>query len=369
MTRRKGAGHGEAARLRVTGMKNTVVQIVGAPAWLGNGLAPASDPHGARARTLGFDPQSDIAISTEMVGRSRRASQLALAWLQSVINVDHGFPSDDAGSPSCAWATAGIAWVGAGATTPPPNWCGHTLQWLWANANNDDGIPLTVKGTDSIVDATAMAAMALMSVGAERCTSQLRVRAGYLRNAQARDGSWSWTPRAHTGSTISSSFAVLALARALRHEPVAADWPVVERGLQWLRHQQNVDGGLPLVSGGPSTAASSGIVLLLFSALGLSDRAPLREYLLSTIVGSSWPDSIERPHGHTVIRAGLPYALAGLAADGHVESSPAVEAGLSQLLDEAPSGYRSLAGAPGTRTWPTRDLLLALSLVQTTPKG
>lgn len=354
---------GRGPVVRVAGFNNTVVQSVGTPPWIGGLLAVPPDLTGSRARTLGrADSTLEFELPLELKARVRETSRQALRWFERVINPDHGFPSDDSGTPSCGWATSGVAWAACAAMSPQPRWAASTLQWVMSSTNQDGGVPLALKGTESVLDATAMAVLAMAVDGAEGHQKEIASLARFLSHSQSEGGAWSWIPRNHADSTISTAFAVLALARIVAASEDEADVDRVRQGLAFMASIQNDDGGLPLAPGGPSTAASTGIGLFVFAALDLPGRESLREFLIAEFHRSGWSDVVERPHGHTVIRAGLPYALCGLLADGHREAGTVVVGGLQRLLDEAPGGVRALPGAPGTRTWPTRDLVLALNL-------
>jgi hypothetical protein len=347
--------------VKVKGSGNTVIQIAD-PFHL-TISKQTGGANGSRARTLGIDPPSSLTLPDDVLARTRSQQSAVLRWLGRVINADHGFPSDDAGSPSCAWVTAGLVWTALGAANPPPSWCDSSLQWLAANVNPDWGLPVDLRGSDSIIDASAMLVLAMSAAHDAKYERQIDLSARYLVNAQHTDGWWPWLPLNPVPSVVSTCFALLALFRAISLAPEDATVRALTTGLHWLLGNQNPDGGVALSPGLRSAPAPTGMALLASSVLGVPGREGLRTYLCESHGISGWPDDIERPHRHTVIRGGLPYAIAGLLADGDTEAQSVVIKGLKLLLDEVVDGRRALRQAEGTRTWPTRDFLLAANLV------
>ncbi len=119
---------------------------------------------------------------------------------------------------------------------------------------------------DKQVNQTAFAILARVAAGEE--TGSLRKPAGWLREAQNKNGGWGSVP---SGPSEPDSTGAALQALAL----VGAEKPIGE-GVRWLKRAQNGDGGWALVQGSGSNAQSTAWALQGLVAVGANPRISKR---------------------------------------------------------------------------------------------
>ena len=308
---------------------------------------------------IGRKIANPISLEKDLTDSAILLSKTIPRWFENVQNYDGGIPSDAQGSPNCGWVTAGAIWATASVSQTSPEWLDRALAWLLANTNPDGGIPIYSRGSDSLTDATAHALLALQLLGGHYDASAALSQS--LVATQKHDGPWSWRATDATPSTCSTVFAVLALA--VRSTVDATLDAKGEKAAQWLRSIQHPDGSVPLTTGAIGTPASTGLALIVYKLLGADQaRAAARDHLLQTRAKRAWPIVIERPSGHTILRNSNAYALLGLLYDADEPSRPRICSSLRRYFESVQAASVGLEAAPGTRTWPTRDLLLVAAM-------
>jgi energy-coupling factor transport system substrate-specific component len=203
-------------------------------------------------------------------------------WLVATQNADGGFaatPGDPSSPAMTGWAMLGLEAVGinpldvrergrtpvsylrsqidrlrtpgdlertvlalSGAGLDPRAFAGADLVARLRDQRDGDG------SVDGQVNLTAFYVLGLRAAGADR--GELRRPAGWLREAQNRDGGWGFRPGAPSDPD-STGAALQALAAASASGSAAAD------GTGWLRKAQRGNGGYALATSGVVNAQST----------------------------------------------------------------------------------------------------------------
>lgn len=318
---------------------------------------PAPREAGFRSRQADFHPDDkSAAILRSLIAQSTE-------WARQAQNADGGLPTDSAGTESCAWASAGLLWgVQAAGASPDTPWVRRVANWLTDQLNDDGGLPIVKRGDRSTTDSTAQFVTAILPhhTGDPRIERAIK----WLIENQGADGSWPWEKLGSIGHTMSSSFALCALACALRrdHESQAIQYSVA-RGLNWLLDRQRMDGSWSLTNDAlPSVSATGLASYALAHTIGTENQveAAAESILQAHLASGHWTYEIDRPASHTVIRLANAYALLGLASSPSERHVKYAFQNLDNLtrMHNGESFY--LAGTQ-TSSWPTRDGLLAAS--------
>jgi hypothetical protein len=299
-------------------------------------------------------------------------------WARPLRNPDGGIPSDNAGSLSGAWATAGLTWglTNAGAV-PSQEWVEESLWWIHSQRSDDHGVPIVARGDLSVTDATAQTALAAASSLAVHDNRDLHRflvdLIGWLTSHQNAGGGWPWAPvRENVGWTATSCYALIALCESRSLLPTSS--PHVDRVMressEWLQNLQNPsDGGWPSSDASidsNSKVAVTGLTCFALTKCGYSfDRGKASSFLRAQLQGSNFASTIERPAGSTVVRLGVPNIVAGLAslAPDNPEIQQTLVKATQRLLAGIIDGHYSYRNGL-SHTWPTRDALLALDSVR-----
>lgn len=295
--------------------------------------------------------------------RLRLIATTCLSWISAIQNPDGGLPTDDRDTPSCTWTTAGLLWaVSCYGVDKDARWSRRAATWLLDQLSEDGGLPTVQKGDPTTTDATAQALLAAVNYVDQDADGHLRRLARWLVLSQERDGPWSWLKWAGDSRVASTAFAVLALQAYLRNCPDEAGdaAQAIADALGWLRAVQNADGGWGDVAGTPSRASSTGLAIFSLSGWGGTEDSRMAggDYLADTYA-DGWPNGLERPSSHTIVRLGVPYAILGLTSTPSASHFDQGVSAIPALLRMYVDGSFVLAGT-NTRSWPTRDGLLAL---------
>ncbi|WP_413756959.1 prenyltransferase/squalene oxidase repeat-containing protein [Streptomyces sp. MMBL 11-3] len=297
------------------------------------------------------------------------------AWVQRVQNRDGGLPSDNEGSISCTWSTAGLLWAMAEAGEDAAAlWKQRALSWVLDHGNQDRGIPIVGKGDPSITDATAQALLATRAcyeaTGDGFYRDKVTDLANWLILHQEPGSGWAWRPGMETSWTASTCFGLLALDAALPLFPAQRE--NIEESIrvaqQWLLTTQNNDCGWGSHRGDHSRAAITGIVLFTLSRLASDARADSVGLIGGAIdfikdsqrSDGTWASTIDRPMGHTITRFGDAYCLLGIAAASTANHDPFLREGVQALMKSHQGSYFQYEDTV-MHSWPTRDGILALS--------
>lgn len=303
----------------------------------------------------------------------KSALRQSCAWARKVQNKDGGLPSDNEGSVSCTWSTAGLLWAMAEAGEDPGEmWRQRALTWVLDHGNQDRGIPIVGKGDPSITDATAQTLLAAnacyRSTGDNFYREQAISMTNWLMVHQESGAGWAWRPGTESGWVASTCFALLALddARSLPIDRVKELKQSVDAGHKWLLEMQNSDCGWGSRQGDRSRAAITGLVLHTLSQLDRvseEDSSGLLVGALDFIMGArrpdgTWPSTVDRPTGHTITRSGDAYCLLGTAAASDDEQ--AISAGITAAMKSYRNPHFQYEDTV-MHSWPTRDGILALA--------
>jgi squalene-hopene/tetraprenyl-beta-curcumene cyclase len=168
------------------------------------------------------------------------------------------------------------------------------LTWLLDVQNRDGGIPTFCRGWGALPfdrSAPDLAAHALEAWSDWRSAMpaplQRRIDLGadrvirYLASSQHADGSWSplWFGNQHVRNEMNLTYGTAQVVAALSGELARRSVLGIEmrdRGVRWLRTNQNADGGWGGGVGSPSSIEETGITL---HALGTAAAADVRESL------------------------------------------------------------------------------------------
>jgi len=299
-------------------------------------------------------------------------------WPSRWQNKDGGFPTDDEGTPSCAWTTAGLLWALAESGEHlNQQYIQRALDYLIKNQNYDGGNP-TVKQKDlSVTDSTALFVCAISHLVEQYHDTKVieaLIRAvDWLLKSRGQGEAWRFTGTEDKCYVSSTSFAVLALHEAASHLPEQKKRETsnaIKEVTTWLLGIRNGDGGWGQFKGSTSRPAQTAMALWALEESGLIGEDQLRQsvaYLVNCQrEDGSWGDSMERPSEHTVNRFGTPYALIALIRHGTDFDISPMQKGIQSLLRSyEPERGCFHFGDTDIRSWPTRDCLLALSYVTT----
>jgi hypothetical protein len=307
------------------------------------------------------------------VRRLDRIVRRCTRWAQAVQNADGGMPSDNPGSLSCTWASAGLLWAihASGLEAADTRWLRRGVTWLLDNMNNDGGVPVVMKGDPSIVDATAQTLLASLptavATGNERMIAGCKVLVAWLVDHQQRSGGWTWRPGHDAPWTASTAFALLALESAAK---ARFDFSVdvrscMESAIKWLLMVRNADSGWGQHADSGSHPAITGLVAHCLAICGhpsVPDESV--DYLLdSRLPTGEWPDAIDRPLGTTIIRFGTPYAAIGIGSCIGDAVDAEIADVVTAILTHYYDGHFTFADS-SMHTWPTRDCVYALSVLR-----
>jgi prenyltransferase beta subunit len=296
-----------------------------------------------------------------------------IQWAQAVQNENGGLPSDNPGSRSCTWATAGLIWAIHATGTHPPDigWLRRGVTWLLDNKNDDGGIPIVVKGDHSIVDATAQGLLACLptavATGNHRILSGCEALLVWLLDHQQTSGGWSWRPGYEAPWTASTAFALLSLSLASDIDlRVSVDiQSAIRSAINWLLRSRSGDSGWGQYSGSESHPAITGLVAHCLAVCGYPHVADeTLDYLIDKkLPGKAWPNAIDRPLGSTVIRFGTPYAAVGIASSRSDAAQAETQDALAAIMKHYQENHFTFEDS-SMHTWPTRDCLYALSVLR-----
>ena len=292
-------------------------------------------------------------------------------WVQDVQNRDGGLPSDNEGSPSCTWTTSGLLWATwTAGVSFETFFMRRALEWVLSQRNDDRGIPVVIKGDPSITDATAQTALAcclaLKESSDNRFLQGLEECVGWLLYARLVRGGWNWRPSSESEWTASTAYAVLALHLACRS---GTRWrsdidSALREGVRWLKAVRNRDGGWGAYEGDKSRSAITALVASTLTECDIEfdASAAIKSIVADQAPDGTWPDTVDRPTGHTVTRLGTANCLRALASCGVSVESRATLEGLEaarRAFDRNRFRYRDT----DILSWPTRDYLLALTAI------
>ncbi|GAA2662032.1 prenyltransferase/squalene oxidase repeat-containing protein [Streptomyces vastus] len=297
------------------------------------------------------------------------------AWVQRVQNKDGGLPSDNEGSMSCTWSTAGLLWAMAEAGEDAAAlWRQRALIWVLDHGNQDRGIPIVGKGDPSITDATAQALLATRacyeSTGDRFYRDKMTDLTNWLVLHQEPGSGWAWRPGREASWTASTCFGLIALGAVLpllpdQRENIQNSIRVAQ---QWLLTTQNNDCGWGSQAGDTSRVAITGMVLFTLSRLAAAPRMDSTDLIGGALdfikerrrPDGTWASTIDRPMGHTITRFGDAYCLLGIAAALASDSEPSIVDGVRALMKSHQGSYFQYEDTV-MHSWPTRDGILALS--------
>lgn len=331
---------------------------------------------GIRGRQPGYSeshkarPQKGARLTSReiMVANSAQSAVDAIRkWARRVQNDDGGFPSDNAGSYSCTWATAGLLWaLQRAGEDSTQTWMKRALTWILDNRNDDGGTPQVVRGDPSVTDATAQTLLACtgatLPVSSGPNAASVDSLVDWLLTRQHGSGGWSWRPGSEKPWTASTAFALLALrsVNADRNDINEA----LHGGESWLREGRNLDLGWGSQHDTPSNPALSGLAMFCLAELGHSELAAESLYFLRQAQDTNghWAPSIDRPHGMSIIRFGDAYGALGFASCARLKESAELRKGTAALLRSFKGDHFQYEDT-ALHTWPTRDGLLGLSAI------
>lgn len=303
----------------------------------------------------------DISLLNKYLKTSNR-------WIQSAQNpVDFGLPTDDIGSISCTWASAGLLWSSWVISGMTPNWWLKCLRWVLSQSNLDNGIPIVRRMDNSITDATAFALMDA-SVAGEQFKNAAGDLCDWILDMQ-NNGGWKWSNQADNYTVISTCLALLSLKvyHSMIGEKGVEIGSALSAGIQFLIFTRNNDLGWGSFPGDISRPANTGFVMYTLSTLGqqamTNESLDFLQESYRDVIG--WNNTVDRPASHNVTRLGVPYSLMGLAS---LEASEERDILLKCGYDILVSGFREgVYEIPETvaRSWPTRDFIFACSTMIT----
>ena len=294
-------------------------------------------------------------------------------WAQAIQNRDGGIPSDNEGTYSCAWSSAGLLWSLAMAGEDFHSlWIRRGLTWVLDNRNPDGGSPVVSVGDPSITEATAQAALACLEAYRQTEDSSLARESaalvGWLLYRQEKSAGWSWRPGTECSWTVPTAFSMLALdaAQTCSVCPDTEIRAALAGATEWIVATRNSDCGWGSRSTDESRPAVTGLVMYVLAKLGHRDlaREALDFLCLSQHESGHWPPAIDRPLGRSVIRFGDAYGVLGLASCASSLDTASAQLGIRALMTSF-SGRFFRYQDTIMHSWPTRDGLLALSALAT----
>lgn len=295
-------------------------------------------------------------------------------WTRRWQNKDGGFPTDDEGTYSCTWTTAGLLWALAlSGERFEEEYVKRAVYYLMRNQNADGGNPVVKRGDPSVIDATAQLVCALsFAVVQLRDTAvekALLAAVNWLLYNRVPGEGWRFFGTEAKCYIASTSFALLALSVAkdkVPEEKAREVASVINEVSSWLLRIRNEDWGWGQFPGAESRPAYSALVLWALSESGVVQETQVADSVKmlanSQRDNGSWVDSIERPSDYTLNRFATPYAIAALAKHGVSFDVGVLQKGVANLFQS----YEPEKGCfcfqeTDIRSWPTRDGLLALS--------
>jgi Squalene-hopene cyclase C-terminal domain/Prenyltransferase and squalene oxidase repeat len=299
--------------------------------------------------------EADVALIKNLVSS-------CIDWCRLAQNPDGGLPTDERGSESCTWGTAGLLWAMAMAGLDTrERWARRAFVWLADESNDDGGMPTVRHGDRSTTDPTSqfLAAASYFDPTDPRASRA----AQWLVDTQNQSGGWSWEKMGTAPHTASTCFAILGLAEALKgSDQLRSEIErAIEAAVQWLARSQASGGGWGLRIGDQARASATGLAAhtLQFVPGTESMRRAAGEYLVGHASrNQGWPFEFERASSHTIVRFATPYAMMGLAASPEVAHAEFVLARVGDLASHH-DGASFLLPESRTASWPTRDGLLA----------
>ena len=291
---------------------------------------------------------------------------MAQRWIQSAQNPDdYGLPTDDKGSESCTWASAGLLWSGWVTEGKTHDWWRKCLRWVLSQSNSDNGIPIVRKNDCSITDATAFTLMSTSIAGDEFSATADKLSAWILD--MQNNGGWKWSSRATSYNYISAGLALLALKTYFHVSGNKGDQIgiALHSGIKWICQNRNLDGGWGIQPHDKSRPANTGFMVYVLSALGQTNQAleSLQFLQQSFKENTGWENSVDRPASHNVTRLGLPYTLLGLASlSPSDDRDKLLDHGFNLLLNGFSNGVYAIPDTVA-RSWPTRDFIFACSSI------
>lgn len=299
-------------------------------------------------------------------------------WPRRWQNEDGGFPTDDEGTSSCTWTTAGLLWsLALSGESFDQEYVKRALYYLIGNQNPDGGNPVVKRGDPSVVDATAHLVCAL-SFAVEQIQDpamekSLSAAVNSLLYTRLPGQGWQFLGtegKCYIGST---SFALIALSVAkdkLPEEKRQEVARVINEIASYLLRIRNEDCGWGQFPGAVSRPAYTALVLWALRESRMAQETQVAESVRilkdSQRDNGSWADSIEMPSDYTLNRFATPYAIIALVKHGVGFDVGLLQKGVSNLL----RSYEPEKGCfhfqdTDIRSWPTRDGLLALSVLAT----
>ena len=308
----------------------------------------------------------DLEHSAMLADSTRRrlsaAASACLTWIAKAQNPDGGLPTDDHGTPSCTWTTAGLLWASScyGVDTNAA-WSRRAGAWLLDQLSDDGGLPTVRVGDPTTTDATAQALLAAINYVDDGDPRFPRI-ARWLIHSQDDAGGWSWLRWDDDPRVASTSFAILALQAYSRSctDTTGDASTAVAAAVRWLQATQNSDGGWGDVPAAVSRPSSTGLATLALSSWpGTQDHRMAAGDFITDAFDDGWVNGLERPSSHTIIRLGIPYAMLGLTSTPHQRHFETAAQAVPHLLRDYLQDCFVLSGTR-TRSWPTRDGLLAI---------
>lgn len=347
--------------LRSGSLDHHLPRLVAAVRGEGSRTSPGTMPAAAPPALRSSVPELHLPVLEERIMAIRR-------WVRSVQNSDGGLPSDGAGSMSCTWTTGGLLWSlwEAGESFDQP-WMRRALAWVLDQANDDQGIPIVVKGDPTITEATAQTALACAAAyrdtAAERYFTSTRNLVEWLVSHQETGAGWSWRPGREPSWLASTAYALLTLATVTDLMVEAGDVrETLESGVEWLKRVRRPDLGWPTRLGDPSSPVITGLVMHTLTRLGHREYASESlGYLRSSLrEDGHWPTTVDRPIGHTVPRFDDATCLLAVANAVDSLDDPLVLSGLRAMMRSYDHPHFVYADTI-MHSWPTRCGLLALA--------
>lgn len=350
---------------RVVGSNNVVDQRVIVYRYSFDSRVIQFDGGAPRERLIGCPNGRQPSLSNELFEQVSYMSSIACEWVERVQNPDGGLPDDIPGSKSCAWTTAGLLWAYWVRTGSRPRWWHKSLRWLASQSNTDGGLPIVEKGDWSTTDGTSLALLALTGLDSS-WVSELRVQyVEWLLDARLQRGGWPWILTSNEDLVASTAFAAVALASCLAMD--SSDGTIgrtLGEVAAWLISSRNPDGGWGSTIGGGSRPANTGLALYALSVLGVEPDPRSIAFMKEKSI-SGWGNTLERAASHNITRSGSCYGLLGIASCVTDEHSSLLHEGIRQLLSGFDTDSYVLQDSD-TRSWPTRDFILAASSVIST---
>lgn len=310
--------------------------------------------------------ESDIDLDDVLIDTSEFKKKLILSqkWIKKAQNKDDfGLPTDDIGSKSCSWSSAGLLWSSWLIDGKTEDWWIKCLRWVISQSNSDNGIPIVIRGDHSITDATAFTLMC-SSVECNQFCNAANNMCDWILDMQ-NNGGWKWRIGAENYNFVSTGLALLSLK--VYYNMIGKNKErighAIKNGLNFLINNRNLDGGWGGFPEDISRPANTGFVTYVLAALGQKKQAiESQEYLESKFISTiGWYNSTDRPASHNVTRLGVPYSLMGLSSISS-SNKQLLKSGFDILISRFNNGVYELPETVA-RSWPTRDFIFACSSI------